>query len=126
VENTVIAPVLKTSRVKQVKVSVPADIAENFKQACAKANVSMANQLSTYMADYSESAKVKKPTPDYTTKRRRRAAIQSIIEQLGQIKDFEERYRDNIPENLKNSIIYDTADEHVSWLEEAIEALGSI
>jgi len=127
-ENTVIAPALKQKMgcVKQVKVTIPADIAENFKQACATANVSMANQLSKYMADYSKTVKEKKPAPDYTTRRRRRAALKFIIEQLGQIRDSEERYRDNIPENLKNSTNYDTADQYVSWLDEAIETLCSI
>ena len=85
----------------------------------------MAGKLSEYMSNYSKSTMERKPLPDYTTKRQRRTAVKSIIKQLEQIKDFEERYRDAIPENLQGSIVYENADQCVSWLEEALEILDS-
>ena len=111
---------------KQVKISVDSYVALAFKEACAKKNISMAAKLSEFMAGYSKSVMHKKPSPDYTTKRQRRAAVKSIVKQLEQIKDFEERYRDAIPENLQSSIVYENADQWVSWLEEALEILGSM
>jgi hypothetical protein len=110
---------------KQVKISVASDLAIAFKQACDAANITMTEKLSQYMAEYTNTA-MKKPEVSYTTKRQRRTAVKSIIRQLEQIKAYEERYRDNIPENLQGSIVYDNADECVSWLEESIDILGLV
>jgi len=111
---------------KQVKVSVPPNVAAAFKKMCADNDVSMAGELTQYMADYASVEKGKKDaTLDFSTKRKRRKAIKSIIKQLEQIKGFEEQYRDNIPENLQGSTVYDNAEECVAWLEEAIELLDS-
>ena len=78
------------------------------------------------MINCTDAAKKCKPTPDYTTKRQRRVAIKSILQQMELIRAAEERCRDNIPENLQGSVVFDTADECVSLLDEAIELLGSI
>ena len=61
-----------------------------------------------------------------STKRQRRAAIRSIMQQLEQIKAAEERYRDNIPENLQGSVVFEKADQYVSLLDEALDLLGSL
>ena len=110
----------------QVKISVHPDLAASFKAACTASNVSLTGKLSEFMAEYSNFLMKGKPFPDYTTKRKRRAAIKSIIKQLEQLRNFEERSRDNIPENLQGSELYENADQCVSWLEEAIEILASI
>lgn len=63
------------------------------------------------------------PLYDYSTKRKRRAAVEYIIKQLELIKEYEEKYRDNIPENLQNSEAYEAAEEYIEYLEEALEVL---
>ena len=79
------------------------------------------------MADYSKTAHTRrKPSPDYSTKRQRRAAIHKFNRHLEQIRDCEERYRDRIPENLQSSAAFDSAEEFISSLETAIEALDYI
>jgi hypothetical protein len=111
----------------QVKVSVDPETASAFKKACAASNVSMARELTRFMAGYGNTeTKQHKAPPDYSTRRRRRAAVSSLMKQLELIMDAEERYRDNIPENLQGSVVFERADECVSLLEEAIELMGSV
>ena len=53
--------------------------------------------------------------------------IQSKLESLGQdleaLKDEEEEYRDNMPENLQESDRYQRADEVCDLLQEALESM---
>ena len=107
----------------QIKVSVDSDIAFAFKNACIASNISMAAVLTKHMADYSKSLVKPKGILDYSTRRRRRAVINGIIEQLEQMRTWEERVRDNTPENLQGSSAYDTTEEAVASLEEAIDVL---
>ena len=55
--------------------------------------------------------------------------IQSKLESLGQdleaLKDEEEEYRDNMPENLQESERYQRADEVGDLLQEALENLDN-
>jgi len=114
-------------RLKQVKVSVAADVAAAFKGACAASNVSMASELSKFMAGYSKAAPAKrKPPQDYSTKRQRRAAVRKVALALEQVRDCEERYLERIPENLRNSAAFDNAEEFISYLDTAIDSLESI
>jgi stalled ribosome rescue protein Dom34 len=110
----------------QIKASVDPDVAVAFKMACVASNVSMAAVLTQLMTEYSNAAKKHEPTPDYSTRRVRRAAMARIVRQMEEIMAAEEKYRDNIPENLRGSVVFDKADESVSLLEETIELLGSI
>jgi hypothetical protein len=112
-------------RYKQVKVTVDPAIAFHFKKACGSLGVSMASVLSQFMVDYSKMPIYPNPSPDYSTRKQRRAAIHTIARQLGEVKDWEERYRDNIPENLQGSMVYERADELVSLLDEVTDLLGS-
>jgi hypothetical protein len=77
------------------------------------------------MVDYSGCLVKRKVAPDYTTRRRRRTAIKTIIKQLEQIKANEETSLNNMPENLQSSEAYDVAEEAVASLEEAIEVLNA-
>jgi len=114
------------SKLKQVKVSVASHIATAFKEACAASNVSMAAELSRFMADYANVLVKRKSAPDYlTTRRRRRSAIRTIIKELGQIKAYEDRSLENTPENLVGSAAYDVTEEAITSLDDAIEALQS-
>jgi hypothetical protein len=114
------------SHYAQIKVSVNLDVAAAFKRTCAASNISMAAVLTRFMTEYSHAAEKRKPTPDYSTRRLRRAAMISIVRQMEQIMAAEEQYRDNIPENLQGSVVFEKADECVSLLEETIELLDSL
>jgi hypothetical protein len=110
----------------QIKVSVEPEVAAAFKSACAESNVSMAAVLTQFMTEYSNAAQKRHPAPDYSTRRVRRAAMTRIVQQMEQIMAGEEQYRDNIPENLRGSVVFEKADDCISQLEEALELLGSI
>ena len=113
-------------RYKQLKISVDPFTAASFKEACATANTSMAAKLAEFMVEFTNAVAVRKPLPDYSTKRQRRAAVSKIIKQLEQIRDCEQDYCDRIPENLQNSVVYEKAEEFLIYLETAIDALVSI
>ena len=118
---------------KQFKVSLDPATASAFKNACMKAGVSMASVISRFMADYSnmpaKSLTIRDRgnicAYDYSTKRKRRAAIGRVAKQLELIKDYEQAYINKIPENLQSSSIYENAEEFLSCIEEAIESLES-
>ena len=112
------------ARYTQIKVSVAPGIASAFKEACFASNVSMAAVLTEFMASYSKCPAKPKALPDYSTRRRRRAAIKEIIAQLELMKAWEEKVLDNTPENLQGSGVYDATEEAVSSLEEAIDILA--
>jgi hypothetical protein len=115
----------RNTRRTQVKISVTPDLAAAFKNACIDSNVSMASVLSRFMAGYCQSAVVDKPSQNYSTRRHRRAVIGRIAKQLEMIKEAEERYMENIPENLRGSVRYEDADNTVSMIGEALDMLVS-
>ena len=112
------------TKLAQVKVSVAPQIAAAFKGACAAANVSMAAELTRFMANYSNSMANNRDAPGYTTRRKRRTVIKRIIMQLEQLKAAEEYFLDNAPENLQGAPIYETADEYISIFDDVIGQLG--
>ena len=115
-----------TAHYTQVKVSVKPETAAAFKAACAASNVSVTATISQFMSQYCNAAIEKRGySPDLSTKRQRRAVTRSIIHQLERVRDNEERYRDNIPDNLQGSTSFDTAEQCISALYEAIELLES-
>ena len=69
--------------------------------------------------------KTNKLTPNYTTKRQRRAAMKQIIEQLRLIKAAEEQSRDNTPESFHSTLAYEAAGECINALDEVLELLAS-
>jgi len=111
----------------QIKVSVNPEIATAFKTSCIDNGVSMASILSQFMSEYSNLSQTiltKKIVHDFTSTRgKRRQSIKTLIQKLELIRDAEEQYLDNIPENLKSSMRFDAADESVSILNEVIELL---
>jgi len=111
----------------QVKVYVAHELASEFKAACAAKGASMAAALSQAMAEYCNRQPEKKPkaaTPDYSTRGKRRNAVRHFIEQIEAVRDAEDAYRENIPENLQGGQAYDNAAQTVSALDEGIEALS--
>ena len=111
---------------KQLKVSVDPDIASKFKDSCAKSGVSMAAKLLEFMIDFSNIKTTNKQQPDYSTKKKRRAAVQAIIKQLEQIKDSEQDYQGRIPDNLQGSFVFDNSEEFIENIDSAIEILENI
>lgn len=116
-----------TTKYKQFKVSLHPEIVRIFKDACAKSNLSMASVISQYMVDYTNISIIKKTSqPDYSTRRRRRTAIVKMVKQLEQIRDSEQEYCDRIPENLRDSVVYDRSDEWIELLDEVIDLMASL
>jgi hypothetical protein len=115
----------------QVKVSVDKKIATAFKKACMESFVSMANVLATFMVSFAQGDIKTKNTyspneiVSLATKRQRRNRAKYHIEGLELIKAAEEASRDNIPENLQNSVVFDNAENTISLLDEAIDLIVS-
>jgi hypothetical protein len=111
------------ARAVQVKVSVDPGIAAAFKAACTASNISMTAELSRFMLEYAKGEVKRKVAPNYSTRRHRRTAIKAMLNELEQIKSFEESVLENTPENLVDSSPYEATAEAISTLEEAIDAL---
>lgn len=65
-------------------------------------------------------------TPNLATRRQRRAAVRRILVQLKDIIDNEANYKNNIPDNLLDSEMYDTSDYCIDVLVEAFDILESV
>ena len=121
------------ARYVQVKVSVRPEIAEAFKAACAGADVSMAGELSRFMAEYAavtiarQAANTKTEGADsVSTMKKRRKTVRAVARLLEQVRDAEERFIGNAPENLRSAPIYENAEQYASVLDDVIERLGEI
>ena len=120
---------------KQLKISVEPALADAFKDYCMKAGVSMAAELSAFMADRASNSSATATTVhqpckaeskeffSYDTRRKRRKHVGSIIQQLEAIKGYEGIYKDKIPENLQSGPAYEAAEQAVDCLEQAIDLL---
>jgi hypothetical protein len=120
------------SHYKQVKASVRPEIADNFKAACAASGISMAGALSSMMANHLGMIAAlrndsKNVAPDAAANRsKRRKTVRAVTALLEQVRDAEERFIDNAPENLQSAPVYEDAREYVSTLDEAIQLLDGI
>jgi hypothetical protein len=111
----------------QVKVHIKPDIAVAFKAACEADNVSMASEISRFMASRASAVKVSMPSEKdlLTSRGGRRKLTASITQTLKQIKDAEEQYRDEgIPANLQGSIRYANAEQSIQVLEEILNIIA--
>jgi len=114
---------------KQLKFNISPKIAAEFKRACEKAGVSMACEISRFMAGYSAVAVERKAKPaeaDLTTRRKRRKTVANIILQMERVLDAETESHENVPENLRNSDAYEEDEERINTIGEAVELLESI
>lgn len=110
---------------KQLNLSVNPELYESFRTTCDQNGYSMRKILIEYMNTYTATPScAKKQGKGYEERKNRRKSVKSIAEQLTLIRDAEEQYKDNMPENLKNSSRYASAEQTVEILEEAIELLG--
>ena len=88
----------------QLKVSVDRATAAAFKEKCGENGLSMAGVLSQFMAAYSgTTAKNSLPPIKTKTRHERRESVRLLSTQLEQVRDAEQAYMANIPENLQSS-----------------------
>ena len=108
----------------QVKICVKSEIAAGFKSKCIADGVSMASRIRGFME-----TEVGRPTLKIHaanavfTRGQRRKAIKNILDLLEKILVMETLYMDNIPDNLRNSIVYEKAEQAISSMEDAINLL---
>jgi hypothetical protein len=111
----------------QVKIHADPRIAAAFKEACRKSGLSMAAVLSQFMAQYSALPRTAPAImDDISTRGKRRKLVQSMAQRLVKVRDAEERYLSNIPENLQGSSPYDAAEQSISIMDEVIELLDEV
>jgi hypothetical protein len=112
------------SEYSQVKVSVNADVASAFKNACRIRGVSMASELSSFMASYSRLVMTSRKSRPLDTRDKRRRAVNRIISDLQRIYDAEDTYLHSIPENLSSGPAFEAAECCLECLSTAMEALA--
>ena len=112
----------------QVKVSVRPGTAAAFKEKCRENCVSMAGVLSRFMEEYSGTALEcgAATAEDASTRKKRRKMIDDVIRTMTLIRTGEEKYKDNMPENLRNSVNFESSEESVARMDEIIEMLNDI
>ena len=115
------------SKYRQVKVSVAISVAAAFQATCTAAGVSMASVLSSFMAEYGGITvkESQQPRGDLSTKKKRRQAVDGLIDQLVRIRVAQEQAMNNIPESLRDAGAYVSAEESVALMGEAIELLDA-
>ena len=110
-----------------MKVSVPKDLAKNFKKECISLNIPMAQVLKQAMLDFcgqkKPKSKLAQKKPQVDTRQKRRKAITFVLEIVKDTRDAEATYLEAIPVNLQNSSRYEDAQTCVAALEEAMQAL---
>ena len=110
---------------KQLKISVDKSLAESFKAVCAKAGISMAAEISEFMAVKTNTIleSADKAAPSYDTRRKRRRCIGSIIPLIESIRQHEEAYLARIPSNLQSGQAYENSEQTIDNLDQAIDLL---
>ena len=113
----------------QIKLSVPKELARNFKKKCIDSNIPMAQVLKQAILEF---CGLKKPKiryaskkPQFDTRQKRRKAIAFALEIVEDARNAEATYLEAIPGNLQNSSRYEVAEACVAVLEEAAQILES-
>jgi hypothetical protein len=126
----------------QVKVSVNPNIAAAFKATCAENGNSQAYVLSTFMSDSSRSTEHERSSPaeevrplsssktettgSLETRKKRRAAVKEIAARLEDVLAAEERFYDNVPDNLQGAKWHEASETSISAMQEVLELLFDI
>jgi hypothetical protein len=110
---------------RQIKVWTDPGIADAFKAACIAAGVSMASELTSFMANRTAilSCVNEKSSIKLDTRGRRRKAVRSLISQLEMVCNEEYSYKERIPENLQNGAAFTNAEQSIELIEQAIDLL---
>ena len=105
----------------QVKAYVKPEAAAAFKEKCMKENVSVSCRINGFICGETERDP---PIDAVATRRQRRKAVDILTAKLYAVMSAEMAYQDNIPENLRNSSVYDVSCRTVEVLEEALDLLN--
>jgi hypothetical protein len=114
---------------KQLKFNISPTIAAEFKRTCEKAGVSMASEISRFMAEYGAVAAERKAKPaedELATRRKRRKLVAKITLQMERVLDAETESHENVPENLRGSSAYEDDEDRLRIMGEAIALLELI
>ena len=113
---------------KQINVSLSPELFKKFQTACEQSENSMRKVLIEFMASYADSPPIASHSKDnaYKTRKQRKKSLKSLLMELELIRDAEASYMENIPENLKNSERYATAEQMVENLNEIIGLLCEV
>jgi len=110
---------------KQMNLSVDPELFDAFRLACEQSGNSMRKVLTEFMASYAALPSTpNKQKKEHSGRGHRRKSVESIVTQLTGIRDSEDAYKENIPENLRNSSRYTDAEQTVGLLDEAIGLLN--
>ena len=63
---------------------------------------------------------------DCSSRRKRRDAVDTILTCLSAIRDAEQKYLDNVPDNFQNTEIFEVGENAVDTLEEIICLLSEV
>ena len=110
----------------QIKVSVPKDLAAEFKEKCKTSNVAMASVIKKAMSGFCGQKAQIFTKPPVGTRQQRRKAVALALSILEDASLAESRYLDAIPENLRNSSRFENAEASVCAYEEAVHTLEGI
>jgi hypothetical protein len=116
-----------SARYAQVNVQVAKETAAAFKASCKKRGLSIAGELSRFMAGAAAQREAapaaRQDGPRVETRGQRRKAVCGIIRSLQAICSHERQYMENIPENMQGGERHEDAESWVSALEDAISIL---
>jgi len=110
----------------QIKVQVKPETASAFKAACAASGTSMASELSAFMEEFASPPQGALPLVKVKTLGNRRKAMSLVYRLLTEIRDAEEGFLENMPENLQGSSRYEMAEERLDRLSEVLEAADGL
>ena len=110
----------------QVKVSVKPEIAAGFKTACAMSGTSMASELSAFMEEFAQSPTNAAVHTKVKSSGDRRKTTHTVLGLLSDMRDAEEAYLDNTPENLRGTTRFEMAEERLDMLADAIESVEGV
>jgi len=110
---------------KQINIAVRPELADAFKAACIQNKTPMREALIALITQYCMAPPAMREQKDksYITRSSRRKATAAIITQLERIRDAEEDYKLKIPANLQNSSRYESAEQAIQLLDDAIGIL---
>jgi hypothetical protein len=111
------------ARHTQIKITVHPEIADQFKALCAGEGVSMTSKLKSYIDGLLGGNAEKLPAGPYTTRQKRRKALKLLIREVEEIMKAEQRYVDQMPENLESAPMHEAAELAIDSLDEALEIL---
>jgi len=112
----------------QFKVSVEKELASAFREACANEKTSAAGVVKAFMREYlgrerPAAASAPAQGPRASTRGERRKEVRAAIDGLTRVRDAEEAYMDNIPDNMQGGARFEAAAQTVSMLDDALDAL---